>query len=375
MATMAERSGTGGREPYLDALRAFSLLIVVVWHWVFTVIVWEHDGPHASNPIGATRGLWMLTWLLQVMPVFFFVGGYVHRRAWLSLRSQRDGRGGVLRTFLGGRLRRLLLPAAVALSIALAIRMLVGAFGPEDVPWLDRGLFLVLSPLWFLCIYILLVLIAPMGVWLHERSGEAGLVVLVGAVAWVDLARFHYDIGWVSWLNWVLVWGTVHQFGFFYERLRAASARAHAALALAGFGSLSVLTNMGLYPRSMVGVPQESISNMGPPTLCILGLGAFQIGVVLLVQPWVEARLARPRAERVLGWANRMAMPVFLSHAWGFALAYGGLRLLGLRAPETTTWAWWAQRPVWALLPLVVTAALLALPGWIATRRTSASGG
>lgn len=367
---MAERRGKSGREPYLDALRAFSLLVVVVWHWVFTVIVWEQDGPHASNPIGATRGLWMLTWLLQVMPVFFFVGGYVHRRAWLSLRAQREGGGGVFRTFLAGRLRRLLIPAAVALAIALAIRMLVGAFGPEDVPWLDRALFLVLSPLWFLCIYILLVLIAPLGVWLHERSGEAGLVVLVGAVAWVDLARFHYDVGWVSWLNWVLVWGTVHQFGFFYERLRAASARAHAALALAGFGSLSVLTNMGLYPRSMVGVPQEAISNMGPPTLCILGLGAFQIGVVLLVQPWVEARLARPRAERVLGWANRMAMPVFLSHAWGFALAYGGLRLLGLRAPETTTWVWWAQRPLWALLPLVVTAALLALPGWIATRRT-----
>ncbi|HVF74735.1 MAG TPA: acyltransferase [Acidimicrobiales bacterium] len=354
------------REAYLDALRAFSLLIVVVWHWVFTVIVWQHDGPHASNPIGATRGLWLLTWLLQVMPVFFFVGGYVHRRAWLSLRASGRGYG----TFLLGRVRRLLVPAGIALAVALVIRVAVGIAMP-DVGWLDRSLFLVLSPLWFLCVYIVLVAIAPAGVWLHERTGEAGLVVLVGAVAWVDLLRFHYDIGWAAWLNWLLVWGTVHQFGFFYERLRNAGRRAHAALALAGFGALTVLTNMGLYPRSMVGVPQESISNMGPPTLCILGLGAFQVGVVLVVQPWVEARLARPRVERALGWATSMSMPVFLSHAWGFALAYGVLRLVGLRAPETTNLVWWAQRPLWALAPLLVTALLLAGPGLVVRRRSA----
>jgi hypothetical protein len=45
---------------------------------VFTIIVWEDDGPHASNPIGFTTGLWVLTWAFQVMPLFFYVGGYGH---------------------------------------------------------------------------------------------------------------------------------------------------------------------------------------------------------------------------------------------------------------------------------------------------------
>ena len=48
------------------------------WHWVFTIIVWEDDGPHATNPIGFTRGMWLATWVFQVMPVFFYVGGYGH---------------------------------------------------------------------------------------------------------------------------------------------------------------------------------------------------------------------------------------------------------------------------------------------------------
>jgi fucose 4-O-acetylase-like acetyltransferase len=344
------------REPYLDGLRAFSLLVVVLWHWVFTVIVWKADGPHASNPIGSTTGLWLLTWLLQVMPVFFFVGGYVHLRGVQATRA---------RTFVARRLRRLLLPALVSVGVALAVRGAAELVQP-DVGWLDRALLLVLSPLWFLFIYAMLVLIAPAAAWLHRRAGEAGLVAMIGAVAWVDLARFHYDIGWTAWLNWVLVWATVHQAGFFYERLRDASPRAHAAVAIAGAGALSVLTNMGLYPRSMVGVPQESISNMGPPTLCILGLAAFQIGVVLLLRPAVTAWLRRPGPNRALDWANRMAMPVFLSHAWGFALAYGLLRLAGVHAPEDTSWGWWAQRPLWAAAPLAATVLLV---GALARRR------
>ncbi|MGI8794510.1 MAG: acyltransferase family protein, partial [Acidimicrobiales bacterium] len=69
------------RDRWLDLLRAGSLGVVVIWHWVFTIIRWEADGPHATNPIGTTRGLWLATWFLQVMPVFFAVGGAVHARA------------------------------------------------------------------------------------------------------------------------------------------------------------------------------------------------------------------------------------------------------------------------------------------------------
>ena len=78
-----------GRNVYVDFLRAFSLLVVVAWHWVFTIIVWQDDGPHATNPIGFTEGLFFATWLLQVMPLFFYVGGYGHLKAWA--RRERTG--------------------------------------------------------------------------------------------------------------------------------------------------------------------------------------------------------------------------------------------------------------------------------------------
>src|SRR5262249_34262771 len=74
----AARRQRGG---YLDALRAGSLLVVVLWHLLATKLTWSADGPHATNPLGSVPGLWLGTWVLQVMPVFFYIGGCLHRRS------------------------------------------------------------------------------------------------------------------------------------------------------------------------------------------------------------------------------------------------------------------------------------------------------
>ena len=95
------------RNYYIDFLRAFSLLVVVAWHWVFTIVLWQDDGPHATSPIGFTTGLWMATWLLQVMPLFFYVGGYSHLVAWQKARSSGES----IWSFVWRRVRRLAIPA------------------------------------------------------------------------------------------------------------------------------------------------------------------------------------------------------------------------------------------------------------------------
>jgi len=69
------------RDRYIDFLRALSLVVVVAWHWGFTILEVSETAVAPNNPIGSTRGLWVVTWVFQVMPVFFFVGGYTHRLA------------------------------------------------------------------------------------------------------------------------------------------------------------------------------------------------------------------------------------------------------------------------------------------------------
>ena len=79
---MADKARRAERNPYADFLRSFSLLVVILWHWCFTILVWGDQGPYATSPLGFTSGLWIATWLLQVLPLFFYIGAYVHLKSW-----------------------------------------------------------------------------------------------------------------------------------------------------------------------------------------------------------------------------------------------------------------------------------------------------
>ena len=208
------------RDAFIDFIRAFSLLVVVVWHWAFTIIVWERDGPHATSPLGFTSGLWVITWLFQVMPLFFFVGGYANLRAYQSGRR----RGRDMAQFVEGRVRQLAIPSIVVTLVWVGIGVLVAAVwnvgvdrpsrdpGPQPavvhrhLPAADRAASRLLYRL-------------------HVRFGPLVLVFLVGLAAVSRRgpvrARRRRASGWA---NMVLVWGLCFQLGFFYPHVRALAA-------------------------------------------------------------------------------------------------------------------------------------------------------
>ena len=117
------------RDKYVDWLRALSLIVVVVWHWAFTILQWKDGVPEPTSPLGFTSGLWILTWLLQVLPLFFYVGGHVHLLSWD--RAKRRGTG--IGAFVWRRIRALAIPALGLSGVWIAIGALVTwAF---DVEW------------------------------------------------------------------------------------------------------------------------------------------------------------------------------------------------------------------------------------------------
>ncbi|MDQ6615555.1 MAG: acyltransferase [Actinomycetota bacterium] len=337
------------RDRYVDFLRAASLLVVVGWHWVFSIVTW-HPGPGTTNPIGTTPGLWAFTWVLQVMPVFFLVGGFAHLVTWESVERS----GGGYRQFLARRLKRLLTPAGICLGVVFGAWGLM-TLGRIPVPHLNAAVMLLLSPLWFLAIYVGLVLLAPLAVRLQRAAGNWSLVALAAAGILVDVLRFHGHVAHIEWLNMVLVWGFAHQLGFSWRRLVAAPRRLAWALSLTGLAGLAALTMIGSYPRSMVGVPGEAFSNMGPPTACILALTLLQAGVVLLLRERVTAWLERPGPQRFTAWAGARSMTVYLWHFPAFAAAYGLAVLAGLSVPQRASLGWWLQRPLWVVLPALLT--------------------
>ncbi len=348
----------GGRDELIDLLRSLATTTVVLWHWVFTILVWRADGPHADNPIGYVSGLWSLTWVLQVMPLFFVAGGFVHARAWARDR----GRPGAWATFVKRRAVQLGVPALVLIAVVAAAGTAIALLHQGGDPWVTRAVLLVLSPLWFLVVYMALVATVPLWDRLDRRWGELVPIGLAVATMGVDLVRFRFGHPEAAWLNMVFVWGAAHQVGWSWERLREAPVRFGHALMLIGFAGLVGLTNMGLYPRSMVGTTStaDRFSNMGPPTLPIVALLIFQVGLVVAYRSQILEFAERPRMRRFVSWLSANAMPLFLWHTVGFAIFYALMRVVS-SVPEEPNLMWWVTRPLWLIGPALLTIPLLAL--------------
>ncbi|ALC22705.1 acyltransferase [Streptomyces pristinaespiralis] len=341
----------GSRDRYIDLLRVASLATVVAGHWLMAAVT--DDG--IGNLLAVVPELQLLTWALQVMPVFFFVGGFSHALSYRSLRRRHPDRS-VYSVFLRGRLQRLLRPTMAFVLVwgaaALVVQLLGGGGGMTGV-----ALRLVAQPLWFIGIYLAMVAFTPPLLKLHERFGWGAFGALLGAAAAVDVLRFAAHVPFVEFLNFAFVWLAVHQLGF----LRAdGRIRMPAALAAAGLAGAAALVAFGPYPLSMVGMPGEKISNMAPPTLALLFHGLWLVGAVELLKGPGGRFVRRARVWRGVVAANGVAMTAFLWHLTAMLGVYGAMIAAGLplRAPASA--AWWAQTPLRIAAAAGLTALLVA---------------
>ncbi|MDX3378250.1 acyltransferase [Streptomyces sp. ME02-6991-2A] len=351
------------RDRYVDLLRVASLGAVVLGHWMMAAVT--PDG--VGNLLAVVPALQPLTWLLQVMPVFFFVGGFAHALSYRSLLRKRPegSTDSVYAAFLRARLQRLLRPTMVFVLVwgvaALLIQLLGGGGGLTGVT-----LRLVTQPLWFIGIYLAMVAFTPPLLRLHERYGWGAFAGLAGAAAAVDVLRFAAGVPYVEFLNFAFVWLAVHQLGFLRADGRLgvgpglATLRRPALLAGGGLITAVALVAFGPYPLSMVGMPGEKVSNMAPPTLALLCHGLWLVGAVELLRAPASRLLARPRAWRTVVAANGVAMTAFLWHLTAMLGVYGAMLALDLPLPEPATAAWWAQTPLRLAVAAALTAVLVA---------------
>ncbi|MFG2114628.1 acyltransferase [Streptomyces sp. NPDC048718] len=337
------------RDRYIDLLRVASLAVVVLGHWLMAAVT--PDG-QVGNLLAVVPGLQLLTWALQVMPVFFFVGGFSHALAHRS-RPQYAG-------FLRARLRRLLRPTMVFIAVWGALALALQLFAADGAGHGLAGvaLRLVTQPLWFIGVYLAMVAFTPPLLRLHGRYGWGAFAGLVLGAALVDVLRFAFGVPYVEFLNFALVWLAIHQLGF----LRADGLiRRPAVLAAAGLAGAASLVALGPYPLSMVGMPGEKISNMAPPTLALLCHGLWLVGAVELLRGPGTRLAARARVWRAVVAANGVAMTAFLWHLTAMLGVYGAMLALGVRLPAPATGIWWAQVPLRIGAAVLLTALLVAV--------------
>ena len=135
------------RDRYVDFLRAFSILVVVLGHWLIAVVTWQDGKVDGENALELIDGIWILTWLLQVMPLFFFVGGFSNLRSWEGVERRGDGYA----VFLYTRMLRMMRPTAVFLGIPLVVISFLELWNVADNVVFTVAE-LIARPLWFLLV-------------------------------------------------------------------------------------------------------------------------------------------------------------------------------------------------------------------------------
>jgi len=99
------------RNRYVDFLRAVSILVVITGHWLIAALYFNSGSLTLGSLFVIQPNTQWLTWLFQVMPIFFIVGGYANA---VSLESARRREIGYA-DWLAVRLNRLVTPLLVLL--------------------------------------------------------------------------------------------------------------------------------------------------------------------------------------------------------------------------------------------------------------------
>lgn len=332
------------RDRAVDVARLGALLVVMFGHCALLLATIDGSGVRIGNLIGAQPAVAPLTWIAQVMPLFFFAGGaagaYGYRAgtawgAWLVTRAQR--------------LYRPVFWYLAAWSVGLLIaRLTLGAdsaigLGGESV-----------ALLWFLGVYVLALAFVP--VLVRVRTGRGvGVVVaaLIGAAAALDALRLSTGLAGAAVLNFLIVWLIPVVLGVAYAR-GLLDRRVALGAAVAAFVTQLALVVAGPYDVSLVVTGAENVSNVAPPTV-VLAMHCVWMSCAFAAAAAAVGRWARrPRVWAVVAAGNAGAMTLYLWHIVAIAIAAFALHGLGLDAYDVTAPGFWGLLAVRAAVFAVV---------------------
>ncbi len=196
-----------GRDRVIDLARAGSMLAVAVGHWLVTDIRATPDGGLQLVDVLATvPQMQVLTWVFQVMPVFFFAGGVVGFASWARHRDA----GGSVGAWIAARMWRLAWPTLPLVAFWVVVTQvgdhLLGL--PDGLLAASRGVALVI---WFLAVYAIVVALVPVMSWVVDRIGVGLPVGLLVADLAVDSVAMDMGGDYPVWVfvNYLTVWGAV----------------------------------------------------------------------------------------------------------------------------------------------------------------------
>ena len=334
-AAEIEAATPADRDRALDVIRIAALVGVVVGHTVMATSIIVDDVFHWGNLLTTSPVFQALTWVFQIMPLFFFAGVAA------SVGSYRPA--GSWGGWLLKRCTRLYRPVFYYLAFWAVTLVVLRRLLPVHVYDPIAGISIQL--LWFLGAYVLVLAAVPL---LARITTTARLIGSVAAdyavVALVDAIRVD-DATWAT-LGYVnlAAWLIPGMFGVAYRR-RLVTTRAALVVGVAAFVVNLALLRFGPYEVSLVGIDGQLLKNMFPPSLLLTGHAIMMCAFVIAAAPAIARWAARPRVWRLAVIGNSGAMTLYLWHMPALLGVHLAFDHLGL--------ARWPDQPHFLLLSIV----------------------
>ena len=338
------------RDRVVDLLRAASLVVVVLGHILMANVAWDDGVPRLGNLLADFEFLQPLTWVLQVMPLFFAAGAIANRRSYLAAASQSVS----WRQWYFARVTRLVRPVVWYLAVWIPIVVaLTAALGPGARPLATLSTQL----LWFLAVYLAVVALTPLEIRLARSVWSVlGLLAIVVAT---DLARFHVAAD-LALVNFLVVWLLAAVLGLFV-RDRVDRPVQLAIAAGAALAADVALVLFGPYPVSMVGLPDDTVSNMAPPTLLLAGHCVFLVCLTGAVWGPLTRLCHRPAVWLRTCQVGAVAMTLYLWHLTALCAVIVAQHELGWDRPPTSSPWFWPATALYLAVSLAAVVGTLAL--------------
>jgi hypothetical protein len=292
------------RDRAIDVIRIVSLVGVVVGHTVMAISVIRNNVLIWDNLLTTSTTFQALTWIFQIMPLFFFAGAAACVSSW---RPGSNWGGWLMK-----RCTRLFRPVFYYLAFWAVALIALFQVLPRHVYDPIAGVSIQL--LWFLGAYVLVLAAIPALSRITTTTRLAvGVIAVYGVVAAIDAIRLHWPAGApLGYVNFA-VWLIPAMFGVAYRR-RLLSGRAALGTAVALFAVDVALVWWGPYDLSLVGLTGQRLPNMSPPSLLLAGHAIVLSALAIAAAPAIARWAGRPRVWWWTAVGNSGAMTLYLWH-------------------------------------------------------------
>ena len=314
------------RERFIDFTKVIGLLFLIVNSFLFLRLEESSGELFVTNLSAESQSLIVISWFTAGMSLFFFSMGFNNLIAWYS----NVGRDGSQWNYLVDRINTLLGPVLVWIfssTIVLNILSRSSNF-PNYLTTSEDGIMpsieFILWPLWLVSIYLVMVLFAPLTIFLHKKYPYATVLTLFTMTVLIDNIEFSLNFSYIKLFNYLFFWIAIHQLGYFYAdgKIQEVNVNVFRYLTVFSYGYLFYQISASNKYLSLASYRLSSLNNEDPPTTFYLVASIGLISLAFTLKNLIDKMLSNQKIWLLISHIHANIYTIYLWHLFIFFITY-----------------------------------------------------